>query len=215
MLVATGALLRLCFSCSQPYDARVVNQHNLIFKTRNRESDMFILKHVAREEAAREPESKIAKAYAVIPPHVPLPEPLEMMSASPELAMIQSRSLRYFITHEKLDFSFFALLRLIAADHFEYPYCLQLNTTILERAGGMSQEEIEILRRDPAKAPLEEPQLSLFLFVLKLIGDPSSITEDDVNALRNKGWDDKDIFDAAYHAAMMQGPSMLFKAFIK
>ncbi len=170
---------------------------------------MFLLKHVPPEKAT----DVVAEAYGVMPPHLPVPEPLQMFSISPELARLQSQGIRYFIGHEKLDFGFFAMLRLVAAGEFDYPYCIQLNTTILEKAGGLSPEEVLAIRENPERAPLEEPQKSLFLFVVKLIKDPESIAEADIAPLRELGWTDKDIFDASYHAAMMRGPSMLFKAF--
>jgi alkylhydroperoxidase family enzyme len=170
---------------------------------------MFLLKHTPPEEA----EGAVAEAYAVMPPGIPVPEPLQLFSISPEMARIQSQGIRYFIGHEKLDFGFFAMLRLVAAGEFDYPYCIQLNSTILEKAGGLSEEEVRAIRENPEQAPLEEPQKSLFLFVIKLIRDPESISEADIAPLRELGWSDTDIFDAACHAAMMQGPSMLFKAF--
>lgn len=176
---------------------------------------MFLLDHVTREEAGRTPESAVARAYSAIPPHVPLPAPLEMMSASPELAAIHSRIIRYYATHEKLDFGFFALLRMVAAHIFDYSYCVQLNSTILQRAGGMEQAELEVICADPSKAPLDEPQRSLFIFAVKLIRDPASIDKEDVDAIRDLGFSDSEIYDVAYHAAMMQGPAMLYKAFVK
>ncbi len=169
---------------------------------------MFLLKHVPPEEA----EGAVAEAYGVIPKNVPVPEPLQLFSVSPELARVHGNLIRYFGTLE-LDFGFFALLRLVVADLYGYDYCVGLNSVILEKAGGLSREELRDIRENPENVPLEEPQKSLFLFALRVVKDPESITEADVDALRELGFSDSIIFDVCYHASMLLGPSVLYKAF--
>ena len=48
---------------------------------------MFLLDVVKPEDAA----GKVAEAYSVFPEGIPVPEPLVMMSASPDLAEIQRK----------------------------------------------------------------------------------------------------------------------------
>ncbi len=54
---------------------------------------------------------------------------------------------------------------------------------------------------------------AMLLFVAKAIRSPETVTQEDVDALREVGWTDTDIFDAVFHGASMAGPSILFKAF--
>ena len=170
---------------------------------------MFMLSHVKPDEAT----DKVAEAYSVMPPNVPVPEPLVLMSASPELAFQQSGIIRHYLNHERLDMGLLAMIRYLAANAYDYQFCINLNAGILKQAGEMSEEDLEALRNHPEQAPLEESQKALLLFVLKVVKTPDEVKKADIEALREMGWRDQDIFDAAYHGTSMVGASMLFKAF--
>lgn len=60
---------------------------------------MFKLKTVKPEEAT----GKVAEAYSVFPAGIPVPAPLILMSASPDLLQPQSQVIRHYMTHSKLD----------------------------------------------------------------------------------------------------------------
>ncbi|MEE9419166.1 MAG: hypothetical protein V3W43_06795 [Desulfatiglandaceae bacterium] len=172
---------------------------------------MFILDHVKPEEAT----GKVAEAYSIFPPEIPVPDPLILMSASPELMHLQSGVIRHYMTHEKLDMGLLAMIRFLVANEQDYQFCINLNSGLLKLAGGMSDEDIETLRKDPESAPLEEFQKALLLFVLKVVRTPEDVGEADIDALRQLGWSDKDIFEAAFHGTSMIGASKLYKAFVK
>lgn len=172
---------------------------------------MFILNHVKPEEAT----GKVAEAYSVLPPEVPVPDPLILMSASPELAYLQSGIIRYFINHDRLDMGLFAMIRYLVAQQYDYQFCINLNAGILKQAGGLSDADLDALKTNPENAPLEESQKSLLLFVLKVVKTPHNIQQDDLDKLRAHGWSDQDIFDATYHGTSMVAPSILYKAFYK
>lgn len=170
---------------------------------------MFILNHVKPEEAT----GKVAEAYAVFPPGMPVPEPLVMMSASPDLAYLQGNIIRYFMGQEKLDFGLLAMIRYLVAWEYDYPFCINFNAGLLQQAGGMSAADLESLRAHPEKAPLEESQKEMVLFVLKAIKTPEKVTKAEVEKLHQLGWTDQNIFDAVYHGASMVAMSIMFKAF--
>jgi alkylhydroperoxidase family enzyme len=170
---------------------------------------MFKLKTVRPEEAA----GKVAEAYSVFPEGMPVPEPLVLMSASPELAHLQSGVLRYYMTHSNLDMGLLAMIRYLAASELDYSFCIKLNAGLLKMAGGFSDEDLETLKANPGSAPLEDFQKALLLFVLKVIKTPDEVEEKDIDALREMGWTDQDIFDASFHGAAMIGASKLYRAF--
>ena len=172
---------------------------------------MFILNHVKPEDAT----GKVAEAYSVFPKEIPVPEPLVLMSASPELTHLQSGVIRHFMTHEKLDMGLLATIRYLVASEEGYQFCINLNSGILKMAGGMSDSDLEALKANPDAAPLEESQKALLLFVLKVVRTPDEVKEADVDELRKLGWSDQDIFEAAFHGASMIGASKLYKAFVK
>ena len=172
---------------------------------------MFILNHVKPEEAT----GKVAEAYGVFPPGMTVPEPLVMMSASPDLASLQSNIIRYFHSQARLDFGLLATIRYLVACAYDYPFCVNFNAGLLQQAGGMSAADLENLRAHPEKAPLEESQREMLLFVLKAVKTPEKVTKADVAKLHELGWTDQNIFDATYHGASMVALSLMFKAFVK
>lgn len=172
---------------------------------------MMLLKTVSPEEAT----DKIADAYRIFPPQVPVPQPLVMMSASPELAYLQSRIIHYYQTQSGLDGELLSLIRYLVASRHEYAFCINFNSGLLQKAAGFSKEELEAIKADPSTAPLDEPQKALLLFVLKAVKTPQAVTSEDIEALHKLGWSDQNIFDAAYHGASMVGPSILYKAFVR
>jgi hypothetical protein len=172
---------------------------------------MFLLQHVEPEGAT----GKVKEAYSVFPKEFPVPTPLVLMSASPDLAHLQSGIIRHFMTHPKLDMGLLATIRYMVANEVNYPFCINLNAGILKMAGGMSDAELQAMKADPEKAPLEDFQKALVRFVLKVIRTPEKVEKADIDHLHELGWADQDIFDAAYHGAAMVTASTLYKAFIK
>ena len=172
---------------------------------------MFKLKTVKPEEAT----GKVAEAYAVFPAGIPVPPPLVLMSASPDLLQLQSQIIRHYMTHTKLDMGLLAVIRYLAASEYNYEFCIKMNTGILKMAGGFSDAELEELKKNPENAQMEDSQKALLLFVLKVIKTPEEVKEADVDKLREMGWSDQDIFDASFHGTSMIGMSKLYKAFAR
>lgn len=172
---------------------------------------MMLLKTVPPEKAT----DKMAEAYGIFPPQVPVPQPLVLMSASPELAYLQSRIIHYYMTQSRLDSELLSLIRYLVASDYDYSFCIKFNSGILKMAAGFSKEELQAIKADPSTAPLEEPQKALLLFVLKAIKTPQAVTAGDLDSLHELGWSDQEIFDATYHGASMIGPSILYKAFVR
>ena len=170
---------------------------------------MFILDYVKPEDAT----GKVAEAYSNFPKEVPIPAPLLLMSASPDIAEAQGNFIRYYMGHEKLDAGLLAMIRYLVASELDYEFCINFNQGMLKMAGGFSEDELKALKEKPEEAPLEDFQKALLLFVLKVVKTPEEVTKADVEKLRELGWTDRDIFDAAYHGVSMVAPSKLIKAF--
>ena len=169
---------------------------------------MFILNHVKPEEA----HGKVAEAYAVFPPGMPVPEPMLMMSASPDLALLQSNIIRYFRSQEDLDLALLATIRYLVACEHQNQVCMDFNGGLLQQAGGMSAQELGSLRANPEKSPLEEAQQEMLFFVLKAVKTPEKVGRADVEKLHQYGWTDQNIFDAVYQGAFMVAMSTMVKA---
>jgi uncharacterized peroxidase-related enzyme len=56
---------------------------------------------------------------------------------------------------------------------------------------------VEQLKVDPSRAPLEPPDRAMVDYVIKLTRAPATVSEDDIEALRAAGFDDRAILDMA------------------
>ena len=92
------------------------------------------------------------------------------------------------------------------------PYCQNLSSGLLLKAG-FTGEQIAAMQADPAKAPLDEKQESLLLFVLKSCDNPHSVTAEDMDQLRSLGWREADTLDAVAHGARMVVTNIIFNTF--
>lgn len=66
---------------------------------------------------------------------------------------------------------------------------------------GFDIEALRTAQEDPTQAPLNEKDKSLLLLVLKAVNQSQEFNEADMQAARNLGWTDSDIFEAVNHGA--------------
>ncbi|MFH1982883.1 MAG: hypothetical protein ABIL58_13655 [Pseudomonadota bacterium] len=171
---------------------------------------MPIIETVAPDKAV----GKVKEVYDIVMKRAgTIPKPFQMLSASPDLIGLQMGTMDYFMQHPTLSFVLLAHIRMLVARQFNYPYCVEFNGGILQMFAGVTEKQMDAMLTDPAKAPLEERDRAMLLFVLKAVGTPEATTQADVDALRELGWTDRDIFDAAAHGAGMVQHGTLFKAF--
>lgn len=171
---------------------------------------MALLKTVNVEEA----EGKVKEVYdRLMETARTVPLPMKMMSASPDLLAIQLQSLGHYFRHPALDFALLGHIRLLVAHHFNYPYCVEFNSGLLQMLTDITDEQLETVKQDPGQAPLNEKDKAMLLFVLKSIKTPDAVVQSDVEDLKEQGWTEKDIFEAANHGADMIRHGTLFKAF--
>lgn len=142
-----------------------------------------------------------------------IPRPMRMMSASPDLLGIQIQSLGHYFRHPTLNFALLAHIRLLVAHHFNYPYCVEFNSSLLQMLTDITDEQLEAVKVDPDTASLAERDKAMLLFVLKCVKTPDAVEQADVDALKKMDWTEKDIFEAANHGADMIRHGTLFKAF--
>ena len=170
---------------------------------------MQLLKTIGPEEA----QGELKEIYSGFQNTVGMvPRPLVMYSASPGLQKVQLMMIDYYRNHPNLEFPLTTMIRYLVACEHNYEACIQFNSHLLKMQG-MSEEDIKALPSNPEKAPLEEKDLAMLLFVMKGVKSPESVTQEDMDKLHGLGWTDTDIYDALHHGALMIGPSVLMKAF--
>jgi alkylhydroperoxidase family enzyme len=132
-----------------------------------------------------------------------IPRPMEMLSVSPALFELNLRRVHYFSTHPKLSFSLLAHIRYLVAHQLNYAFCMDFNKYVMKKQG-LEEEDISRMEADPTQALLEENEKAMLAFVVKSVKAPGSVTDGEIQKLRELGWEDKDMVDA-----LAQGVSMI------
>lgn len=171
---------------------------------------MFRLQTIAPEQAT----GALAQAYKVFPPQMGVPAPLQMLSASPDLVIMQANFIKHFMTHPKLGFKLQALIRYLSAADQGYSFCVGLNGNML-KSTGLSDVDLEALHEDPSRAPLEAPEKAMLLLTRKALRTPEALSDADFDQVRAHGYSDADIMDALWIGAGMKAMSALFQALVK
>jgi alkylhydroperoxidase family enzyme len=171
---------------------------------------MFIIKTIAPEEAT----GKIAEAYGHFPEGMPLPKSLQLLSASEPLLNLQSGAIGWWMEHKTLTPQFLAAIRYMMAHSCDSDSCVTFNGSMLQGAG-LTEADLANIVNNPLDAPFEARENALLAFVAAAMNQPEKATTERVAELVGMGWSEQDIFEAAYHAAGMLGPTAVVKAFSK
>jgi uncharacterized peroxidase-related enzyme len=170
---------------------------------------MTLIRLIEKEEAT----GRVAEIYeTMINTMGFIPNAFKVFSPSEHVLDKQFSNLGYFMRHKTLGGKLLAFIRLLVSETEQCKYCVGMNSGILLQYGVLPDLLAEI-KEDPAKAPLEEKELALLLFVLKVVKDSNAIQQEDVDALKNLGWTDADIMDATYHGTTQVGVDKIFNAF--
>lgn len=153
---------------------------------------------------------KAAELFAMFPPQLGVPEPLRLLAASPGLVGVKAAAIEYYRSHADLGFELLAAIRHLAAKQLGAPACVDFNARLL-RAAGLDKAEIAAL--PGSGGGFSAAERALLVFALRALGQPESVTARDIDDLRGQGWKDSVILDAVAHAADMQTPALLMRAF--
>lgn len=170
---------------------------------------MSIVQTVAPEQAS----GKVAQVYARIQEALGrVPNAIRLFSSSPDLLEQLSQQNVYYMQHPRLSFPLLAMIRMLVSEQNDCAYCIGLNESLLINRAGFTPEQIAAIKRDPANAPLTEKEKAMLLFVLKGTRAPKSVAKDDLNRLRELGWNDSDIVDGLFHGARNAAMDIMFDA---
>ncbi|MCP4342168.1 MAG: hypothetical protein GY799_25630 [Desulfobulbaceae bacterium] len=139
-----------------------------------------------------------------------IPQPMQLMSISPDLFELQLKRIKYFGQHPKLSFALLVHIRYLASKTLEYGYCMDFNRHLLRKLGN-DEDTIQMMENDPSKSMLEENESAMLDFVIRSMKTPASIATSDIVRLKELGWEERDMVDALAqgvgmidHAIMMQ-----------
>jgi alkylhydroperoxidase family enzyme len=158
-------------------------------------------------------EGKLAELYAEVEQMFGrVPNNVQLLGVSPALLENQLQLIGYYREHPNLTTPFLAMTRMLVSKACHSPYCQNLNSGLLLKAG-FTSEQIAAMQADPSQAPLDEKQKALLLFILKACDNPHSVTAQDVDHLRSLGWSERDMLDALAQGARMVGTNIIFDTF--
>ncbi|MGO9569606.1 MAG: carboxymuconolactone decarboxylase family protein [Desulfomonilaceae bacterium] len=170
---------------------------------------MALVKTTPPEKA----EGQLAELYAEVEQMFGMvPNNVRLLGVSPALLENQLQLIGHYMGHATLSTPFLAMTRMLVSKACHSPYCQNLNSGLLLKAG-FTKEQVGAMQADPTQAPLDEKQKALLLFVLKACDNPHSVAAEDVDRLGSLGWSEVDIVDAVAHGARMVGTNILFDTF--
>lgn len=159
--------------------------------------NMCLLKTVTPDKASGQVKAiytEIEKVFGKVP------NVIQMFSVNPHFLIKQAEYLGYYGQHPTLTSDFNAYVRLLVSEMLNCEYCIRLNSALL-RSMGVTDDELLAARKDFSKVKLDNKRKTLLLYVLKLVKDPHTMTEEELDKVRAEGWSDSEIFDASFHAA--------------
>jgi alkylhydroperoxidase family enzyme len=170
---------------------------------------MAIINTVKPEEA----EGDVKRVFDAMQNRIGMiPAPMALASVSPFLMKANWQSIEFYTQHPRLSFGLLSTIRYLVAQKLDYAFCTNFNKNFL-KLQGMTDEDIEKVTNDPSKAPLEDKERRMVAFVMKAIDTPDDVDSEDMDQLREHGWQDSDIMEALAHGTSMIGASILMKAF--
>lgn len=168
---------------------------------------MFMIDYSTPEQA----EGAVKKVYSMFPEGVPVPDPLQLYSASPRYLVKQMAVIGDFMGDDAYDNGFLAALRYLGASATCFDSCSQFNRQMLNSMG-LTESEIDALATDPSKA-FDEKEAVMLAFVAKSITTPDNVVKSDVESVRAQGWTDQQIFECTVYAAQMATVGIAFRTF--
>ncbi len=158
-------------------------------------------------------EGKLAELYAEVEQTFGMiPNSVRLLGVSPALLDNQLQMISHYMGHPTLSTPLQAMIRMLVSKACKSPFCQNLNAGLLLNSG-FTKEQVQDMQADPNRAPLDEKQKALLLFVLKACDNPHSVAAADVEHLKGMGWSEPDILDATAQGARMVGTNILFDTF--
>lgn len=138
-----------------------------------------------------------------------VPDGIRLYSISPPLLETFLGNVEYFMQHPRLRGELTAMIRYLVSSNANCHFCIDLNESFLLDMG-LDQDAVRAARQDTDQAPLPDNEKSLLKLALKSVDNPDS---EDIEAVRDQGWNDRDIFDAVAQATSNRAFNYLLNTF--
>lgn len=142
-----------------------------------------------------------------------VPNGLKLDSVNPERMEQHWRAIGTTLRHPSLSQTFFTCVRYLVSEAQRCEYCIGLNAGMLINMHGADPDTVKRMAADPTLAPLDEKEKALLLFALRMTRDSNSSSPEDIEALKNAGCSEREIYDAVSNAAHMVAGDIVLNAF--
>jgi len=145
-------------------------------------------------------EARVAEILAGIQEHIGfVPDGLKLYSFSPPLLESFVGNISYFNGGSSIPPSLMAMIRYLVSVKADCSFCIDMNEGFLMNMG-FDLKQVRAARKDPDLAPFDDREKALLILSLKAVDAPIAVNEQDLQAVRQHGWSDRDIFDAVVQA---------------
>lgn len=157
---------------------------------------------------------ELAKLYTMIETiHGSVGKNAQLFSIRPELLRHQLDFIKYYMNHPTLSMPLLAAIRIMVSNNEECLFCIDFNTAILTNIAGWSVDQITAMRFNINDANLPPREIGLLALVLKATRNAHGVNANDLDTVREMGWNDSDLLDAVNYAARMVATNMIFNTF--
>jgi len=173
------------------------------------EDYMALLKMTQPEEA----DGKLKELYDSVSMFFgSVPNNAKMFGVNPVTLESQAGMIMYYNAHQRISALTFAAIRIAISTKFGNQYCVDFNSQVLTKFG-VPQMMVDEMKNGGDSSMLSESENALVDFCRKATGTPDEVSAQDIEDLKQMGWSEQDIFDAAEHAARMVYTGIIFKSF--
>ncbi len=145
-------------------------------------------------------EERVENVLGAIGEHIGfIPDGLKLYSFSPPLLESFVGNISYFNGGTNIPPSLTALIRYLVSAKADCQYCIDLNEGFLSNMG-VDLDAVRAARSNIELAPVDDKEKSLLKLALKAVDSPLDVSHDDLQLVREHGWNDRDIFDAVVQA---------------
>jgi len=146
-------------------------------------------------------EERVAAILGAIEQHLGfVPDGLRLYSLSPPLLEAFVANISYFRGGTNLSPVLTTMIRYLVSADAGCQFCIDLNEGFLSHLG-VNLDLARKAKTNPAFAPVTDRELPLLKLALRAVDAPDGISIEDMDVARDRGWGDREIFDAVVQAA--------------
>jgi alkylhydroperoxidase family enzyme len=160
-------------------------------------------------------EQRVADIFNAIQERIGfIPDGLRLYSLSPPLLETFVGNVTYFNGGgTELSAELTAMIRYLVSWQSGCAFCVDMNEAVLVDKLGLELDQVRAARTNPELAPLADKDKALLRVALKAANNPEFVSQQDLDAARQQGWKDRDLFDTVVQAASMRAFNIVLRTF--